>query len=88
MKPITLVLLALNIVSAAYALKVGYSSFTQVALLWFVVGVAGVTIFAVSLLQGVQRGEIQSRLAGDLAVRAMLGSLGILLAFGWVLKHQ
>ena len=88
MKPITLIFLFLNIAAAAYTLKVGYSTFTQVALLWFVVGVAGVTIFAVSLLQGVQRGEIQSRLAGDLAVRAMLGSLGILLAFGWVLKHQ
>ena len=88
MKPITLGLLALNIIAAIYTLKVGYSSFTHIYLLWFVVGLAGVTIFAVGLLQGVQRGDIQSRLAGDLAVRAMLGSLGILLAFGWVLKHQ
>jgi hypothetical protein len=75
-----------NIVVAAYDLVKHYSDFPQLALLWFILGLAGVTIFAISLLQHMRKGEITERIGGDLALRALMGSFGFLLALGWILK--
>jgi hypothetical protein len=75
-----------NIVVAAYDLAKHYSDFPQLALLWFVLGLAGITIFAVSLWQHMRKGEITERIGGDLAMRALMGSFGFLLALGWMLR--
>jgi len=76
-----------NVVTAAGILVKHFSAFPGLALLWYILGVAGVTVFAIELLIRMAKSEITSHIAGDLAVRAMLGSFGILLALGWILKQ-
>jgi len=74
--------LSLNVAVAIFDLKTHHVS--DVGLIWFGVGLAGLAAFVASLLERLARGEVTPRLAGDLILRAMLGSLGILFAFGWM----
>lgn len=75
-----------NIAMGAYILAKHYTAFHQWGLAWFVFGLAAVTVFAISLLQHVHKGDIPARVAMDLTVRALLGSSALLMAIGELLR--
>lgn len=78
---------AANLAIGAYVLAKHFSSFGEPALLLFIGGLAGVTVFTVYLWQRVGSGEIAPRIAGDLAVRSLLSSGFVLLTLGWILRR-
>ena len=82
-----LLYLLLNIAAGAYILVEHYDAFHQVmSIVWLLLGLAAATVFAISLLQDVRKGEIPAGTAGDLALRSLLGSLALLLSMGWLLR--
>lgn len=78
---------AVNLVEGAYILAKHFPVFGVPALMLYVVGLAGITVFAESLWKRVSSGEISPVAGGDLAVRSLLSSCFVLAAIGWILRR-
>ncbi len=85
-KTVIVLMWAANLAVGAYILAKHFAAFGEPALPLFIVGLAGITVFAISLWQRVASGEISPRAGGDLAIRSLLSSCFVMVAIGWVLK--
>lgn len=75
-----------NLMAGVFVLAKYFAAFKEPALPLFIVGLAGVTVFAIRLFQSVAKGEIPAQIGGDLAVRSLLSSCFLLFTLVWILR--